>query len=167
MTAYAGGITEIEDLSEISGFVVCKFADTSINTDATLNDDPDLVTPTLEANSTWVIDGWLWWTASGTTPDLKVAFNGPAGADVVWSFISIITSATSNSGAIDIGVQSGGLLATHARVALNGSTGGLVRGYVTIGGTAGAMTLQWAQNTSDAGAVVLKEGSHIRWRRIL
>lgn len=166
MTAYAGGITEIEDLSEISGLVLTKFSDTGINTDTTLSDDPDLVTPSLDANSTWVIDGWLWWTGTSGTPDIKFAFAGPAGSDIQWILHAITTAGTSNSSAQDIGIQTG-MGNTHARGTFNGSTSGMVKGYLTIGGTAGSVRLQWAQNTSDASTVTLKEGSYLRFRRVL
>lgn len=166
MTAYAGGITEIEDLSEISGLVLTKFADTSRISTTVLADDPDLITPSLDANSTWVIDGWLWWTSTVDTPDIKFAFAGPAGGDVQWMLHALITTQTSNSGAQDIGIQTG-FGNTHARASINGSTSGHIRGYLTLGGTAGSVRLQWAQNTSIATAVVLKEGSYLRFRRVL
>ena len=154
------------DVLEAWTVEVYRSSDSASKTNNTFASDTQLVTPSLPASSTWLVEGWLWWASSSTTPDFKAQFIGPAGGDIVWSLVSIITSATSNSGAIDIGVQAGGFGTAHTRGTVNGSTAGLVKGYLTIAGTPGAVTVQWAQNTTDAAGVVMKAGSHLKLTRV-
>jgi hypothetical protein len=167
MTAYAGGNVEIEDLSQISGEIIAKLTDTGPRVNNTMTADPDLFTPELDANSSWILDGWLLWSCADVTPDIKFDITGPAGGDVRWSIYAQGTSVTSTVGSPDFGVQTGGLGADISRGTINGTLSGIVMGYVTIGATAGAIQLNWAQNTTNANGVTLLEGSWIRLRRIV
>jgi hypothetical protein len=41
-----------------------------------------------------------------------------------------------------------------------------VHGLLVVGGTAGTVKLQWAQNTSNVTATILKSGSFLVLRRV-
>lgn len=101
--------------------------------------------------------------ASGTTAaDVKFAYTWPAGASGIWglhggdpatltSFVNTMQTTSGNSVA----------------VGLNGTTNPLmftIEGEISMGGTAGNLQLQAAQNTSDATAVLLRVARLFVWR---
>ena len=169
MVAYAGGIVEVEDLYDVTELVLCRLSDSAAKVNNTLASDDTLFTPELPANSSWIFEGWLWVTSAlDADPDFKAQFLGPSGASGAWSLWGQTTAATTAIGSIDHGIVATPFSSAHARGAIAG--GGLTllaNGYMQIDATPGAVTLQWAQNTTDAGSgIVLKEGSHLRFKRV-
>ena len=99
---------------------------------------------------------------ASTTADFKIAYTIPAGATMRWGMSALATSGsaptystTTVSGtAISIG-------------ALGVGTGAMARmeGDISMGGTAGNLQMQAAQNTTDATAVNVLERSYLEiWR---
>lgn len=129
-----------------------KTADTSRNTTTTLADDTHL-TWAIAANEEWNVKLGLWMVAANATPDIKVAITTPAGAAFTLSTIAfqagslsrILWNTSGTSAQID--------LTTTAEFYE-------LTGIVANGGTAGNITMQWAQQTSDGGNTTVKKGSY-------
>lgn len=121
------------------------------------------VTPA--TNTTYELEGVIFYDTSGT-PDIKLAFTYPSGATFSWGpaglkfdgtdFQSHFTavhrevSATSTPVA---GLGSGTEVTVH------------IQGKLVMGGTAGSLQLQAAQNTSNASNTIVKSDSWMRlWK---
>lgn len=93
---------------------------------------------------------------SGTTPDIKVRVSLPSGATAPnWSLHK-------SSGPFLISS-----MATGLGVATVGSDEAFEYfGLIIMSSTAGAITVEWAQNTSDAGLTTVKANSWIRLDRV-
>lgn len=125
-----------------------KTADETVNNSDTLQDDDHLVLA-LVANKTYVVRGLLF-ADSGTTPDIKIAFTKPASSTYYWT-----TSQPVSSVATLPATQSGGVRRTTDSQVLGTVGAGTavavqLAGIIRTAGTAGNLTLQWAQNTVDA-----------------
>lgn len=150
-----------------------KTGDTSRASTTTFADDDHLTLGTLPADSVWDVEIVLNITSSSTTPDFKGRLLGPTGAafhyvrlynhtDMTTNDLTDGTAGT-NTSAMDTGV------ATHFNVGMTAggfASGCVVKGLVIIGATAGTVTLQWAQNSSNAAATVLKANSFVKAQRV-
>jgi hypothetical protein len=141
--------THIRDNSNMAMHTLArKTADQIVNNSTTLVNDTHLFVPTL-ANEVWLIDAWLLYD-SGTTPDIKFAWTVPAGATFSWG------ASSSDSGAANwANIGSPVALATTGSMAFSCLGAGTIQGaaltgIAVIGGTAGNVQLQWAQNTLNA-----------------
>lgn len=135
--------------------IVRKTADESLSASTTLQDDNDLVLA-LAANEVWLVHYALRYS-SPTAADLKVAFTFPSGGEI--EFHSSHKTSTGASDDLDwLGTttptasQSFGSITTSVQFAR-------IDGLFVNGGTAGNLTLQWAQVTSDAGSTIMKAHS--------
>lgn len=126
---------------------------------------------TLGGNSTekFFVEAFLIFNAANTTMDAKVAWSVPSGAT---GWHGPLNGASNQGGWNSVGAgTTSALVSTNLTASYSyGSFGGnfgVVEGLIIgAGGTAGAVTLQWAQNTSDAGDLVLKAGSFLRISRL-
>jgi hypothetical protein len=137
--------------------LIVKEADQTINTDATLNDDAELLFA-VGANEVYQFEGVLMVEAANATMDFRMSFTGPVGA--VGSFFVI--GADTASGNADAGSDAlGGTATVISTAAIKG-----VRfwGGIHNGATAGNLTLQWAQSTSDGGNLTVRAGSYMKWQ---
>lgn len=128
--------------------LIIKEADESVNnggTGTTLQNDDELVIP-IGANERIQFEGYLF--ATGSTPDIKIAATGPSGAVGRISVGSV--------GSQDLG-GSGVTVNLDADVAF--------RGAVDNGGTAGNITIQWAQNSASPNNTTVHAGSYIKWQK--
>jgi hypothetical protein len=108
--------------------------------------------------------GTLFYDTS-TTADIKFAFTIPAGATIRWGGLGL---STAGGGAL----QSATAIASGSAIAFGGAGVGTantqiihISGSMLMGGTAGILWLQWAQNTSDATNTILRADSRIEvWR---
>jgi hypothetical protein len=132
--------------------VTRKTADQSVTSSVTLVNDLHL-TFNVAASETWVAK-FVLFVDAGATGDLKVGLSVPSGATY-----RLAAAATPNTA---------GTVANQASSTTTVSVGGLGAGtvyaytlYATIvnSTTAGAVTLQFAQDTSDATATTLKTNS--------
>ena len=128
-----------------------KVSDTALAQDAVLKQ-------TLTANKIYAFRGRIFFTTN-TTADFKFRFVC-AGT----SFLIKYTSYPSGSvtGTVGKDVVSPG---TTVSVICTGTTGGYIEfdGVVGIDGSDRVLSFQWAQNTSNVGATVVKEGSYLEY----
>lgn len=157
---------EFSFLVPLAGY---KTSDTSRSNTATLANDPDLlITPPV--STVWAIQGVLI-IEGGSVGDMKIAFSFPTGATLTWGLIDnptgITTPYTSNTvftGAFG-SATSGSSFFSAGLIGAGSQFYTPVGGLLTMGSTAGNLTVQWAQNTSDGTAATMKAGSWLMgWR---
>lgn len=147
--------------------LVRKDADTTIISDSTLNDDPDLFL-SVEANAIYRLQFYLKVTGN-TTGDFKMQLTGPSGSTGSFGAYGLDTTATATGGA--------GATPEFIRTTLNnprsyGTTSTaspqviLGTGLVRIDATAGTLQLQWSQDTSTATNTILQQDSWMELHRI-
>lgn len=104
----------------------------------------------------------LVWASSPTTGDIKYAYTIPAGATMRWSAMGLeaaagstftAASATASAAALPIGCLGAGTVTVTQ-----------IDGEITMGGTAGSLQLQTAQNTADAGVTNIALVKQWLWR---
>lgn len=148
-------------LQSFAGLEAWKAADTSrAGTVTALAADPDLTVP-LAANDTYSFDlDLLYEGGTQGAADLKVGWTVPAGTTMRYTVVNTSTTGTCTPGG-----------STEATVTVSGTNGAAnlrgihMGGTVFAGGTAGALTLTWATNTSNATATILHLGSRMVLRR--
>lgn len=128
-----------------------KSADESRASNATLQDDSELYF-SIGANEKWtfrfVVQG-----QSGTTPDFKFAVTAPTGASC--SVGSIDPEGATSVSNLGCGVSTGLVPGNNTNDIYE------ITGSISNGSTAGPVRLQWAQNVSNAGATIVREGSYV------
>ncbi len=158
-----GGVSKKETLTQIvslaggGGFsTVFKTVDETINSDSVLTADGDM-TFSVDANSYYALY-FLIKVHTAATPDFKYRIVGPSGS-LIWGDNSAMDHDSSNRidlDGFDIVVTTFG---TNNEFVLG-------HGLIEIGGSAGSVELQWAQNTSDVGDTTLKVGSHLAFKKL-
>lgn len=135
---------------------VVKSANESVTSSTTLQDDDHLVFA-IGANEQWVATYSISMSTAGP-PGCRFAITVPAGATM------------EASGAVE--GKSGGRTATSGTAFINDATNATanpiatIRVWVSNGATAGNVTLQWAQGTSDASSLTLLTGSFLLARKV-
>ena len=135
--------------------VAVKAADQTKTNDATPAADTDLTLP-VTANTVYAVDVVILGSAA-TTPDLKIGWSGPSGAQFLWSE--------------DHGAASNNASVIGQTLIIAGNAGETTRhfyvnGTLTVAGTAGSFAVTWAQDTLDAGNATLKAGTWIRLTKL-
>ncbi|GAA4849802.1 hypothetical protein GCM10023403_10760 [Pseudonocardia benzenivorans] len=143
--------------------VAVKTTDKTANASTTLSDDPQLSLPVL-ASTTYLLSALLIWS-TGTGPDAKFGLTVPAGCTWQVAPFGIPTSVTATAGSIETAVFTASGIPLGG-VAAGTKTAALVTGTVVVGGTAGTVTISWAQNTSNASNTVLYTGSSLQLTRV-
>jgi hypothetical protein len=139
---------------------------TAINNSTTLVSDSVLVAA-LPAAGRFHFDLTLFYDSS-TTADIKVAFTIPAGATIRWGGQGPSTAVSAGIGTGQFGV----VIASGTSLPFGGSGVGtantmmtIIRGTVVMGGTAGNLQTQYAQQTLDATNTVVREHSRLQvWK---
>jgi hypothetical protein len=142
---------------------VLKRVDETRTSTATVADDGALAAP-LPANAKRFIRGTIFFDTA-VAADFKWRHNGPAGLALLrLRRHVIIPGATAYS---DVAVDTA-YSAADIAVAGAGTNGGIVQFDAIIhnGATAGMFAFLWAQNTSDAGATIVRAGSLLEWIKI-
>lgn len=144
-------------------FIVArKTADTTINNDSTVNDDPHLLLP-VAASQRLFVEGYLLFTGASATADFKITWSGPAGMTAAWSPYGTATAFGFNASAA--GASPGAAEALTNQVALGAFAGTYwvaIAGLFTNSTTAGTLTFRWSQNTATVEDSTLKAGSFLR-----
>ena len=133
---------------------VVKAADETVASSDTLQDDDELTfTPSINKVYSYII---MLWVDSNTTPDFKWALSLPTGAAAEWGTGGGIIFRSGTSTTVDDGTTplSSAISGTGTR-----SFGNF--GKLIMGTTAGSVTLQWAQDTSDTHPTKILQGSTI------
>lgn len=133
-----------------------KTVDENLASSTTLQNDDALFLSTMDPNGIYEILGYLLIKASsGTNGAMKTSFSLPAGADASnWIF----ELQAASRGPAASGVVGGITLATTNSILT-------FRGELVMGGTAGTLQLQWAQNSSNAATSTVSAGSFLLLRR--
>lgn len=152
VTFNPGQVLEADDLNAALGIHRYKTADETISATTTLQNDDHLFAP-VEANAVYSLYLTVLYQ-SGTTPDFKQAFTAPAGTtfESSWFLYNPGTVALGTTGALG---SVTGLAGTAANVPF------ILSATVFVGGTAGTVQWQWAQNTSDAGSTIVRKGGRL------
>lgn len=124
-----------------------KTASTSRASTTTTTVDPHLVVA-VEANATYNVLANLVWRPSGSG-GFRFKFTGPSGAEMVY-----------------MDNDSGSVLAINTELTFNVTTGASIGGTLVTAGTAGNLSLFWAQNVSNATNTTLNEHSALWVRRV-
>lgn len=135
---------------------VPKGADETVNNSNTLQND-DALLFTAVANTVYRVRLVIRYN-SGGTPDIKFAWSLPAGATIVRASVGYNTAATAT---LTISASS----AAHVAGATGPGNDDIYveDAIITVAGTAGACTVQWAQNTADASDTKVLEGSSLTY----
>jgi len=136
--------------------LIVKEANESVLNSTTLQDDDELLFA-VAANEVWQFEGVLNVDAS-SNPDIKITFTGPSGSVGSYGCISQDISNNTVAGSAALGGTT--VIATAAQ-------NKVIRywGAIHNGANAGNLTLQWAQNTADAGAqITVRAGSYIKYQ---
>lgn len=147
---------------------VRKTADTSRSATTTYEADPHLVFENAEANAVYTMWGWVKYFAD-PTPDIKIRFTVPTDCLGEWAWI------VPGSGTPSLATTTGYSIRTETNDVGVGRTGygtGDTQQMTPLGAvfrmstTAGSISLEWAQNTSNATATVLYTDSWLMFQRI-
>ena len=133
--------------------LIVQESDQTLNSQTTLQNSELLFA--VGANEVWQFEGILI-TSTGSTPDIKIAAVGPTGA--VGS-LAAIASAIGGNGVYASSDQLG------TAISLTTASTEFVRfwGAIHNGANAGNLTIQFAQNTSDASNTTVYAGSYMKW----
>lgn len=142
--------------------LIVKDTDETVNSTTTLQND-DAITFSVAANEDWQFEGTLF-VNSAITPDFKLDFAGPSGATGYWGVTSWADGTVTANAHNQVGALSGsgqGLTSADWPIAIR------FWGGIANGANAGSLTLQWAQNTSDAGNTTVLAGSYIKYQQVV
>lgn len=165
-TLYAGQRATAELLRSMLPETVRKTADTTRTSTTTFADDPHL-TYAVKATGVYVMDGWIKYFAD-PTPDIKFQFTTPTGTLGEWAWI-MPGSTTAAAGTIGYSVRTETNDVGGSRTGYGTSDTSMftpVSGLWRVGSVDGSITLQWAQNTSNATATGVYTDSWLRFQRI-
>jgi hypothetical protein len=123
-----------------------KTGATSRNTTTSPAADPDLAV-SVEANSRYDVTAIVGWTNGGG--GMRFDFTGPSGATMLW---------TDNDGSVASSIGTD--------LTFNVTVGTTLKGTLVTGGTAGTLTLRWAQNSSNAADTTLLAGCGLHVERV-
>ncbi|MCX6292402.1 MAG: hypothetical protein NT126_11665 [Bacteroidetes bacterium] len=131
------------------------------HTGTTLQNDDELAVP-LQANQSYIIEGFLFMIASGSVPDCKLGFTVPAGATMTLGYHANYGD-NNTSIATDILTAAG----TAGSIIPNNGAGKenpvFISGSITMGSTSGNLQLQWAQNSnSNTQNTTVRANSYLR-----
>lgn len=140
---------------------VKKTADEQTTADTTLTNDNTLVAA-LSASTAYRLKWFIWGTTANATMDYKYAVSYSGTTTEVHCKRRHVAAGTTTAGTdLENTVSQASILGSTAVTAT--STGDF---YVEIdciveANAAGTIAFQWAQNTSDAGALIIKHGSYL------
>lgn len=140
-----------------SSQLVLKPADESVVSSTVFQDDDDFVLPVV-ANTNYLVDIWLSIQCSSNTPDFKCQLIAPAGTLLTVGWILHDDTNSSGSGILRAPAISSGIIAIRN----NNNSQVRLRGPVHVGGTAGTLQLQWAQNTANSNPTIVEADSWMR-----
>ena len=154
MNAHAGPTSFISPVN----FAV-KTSDQSRSSTTTAAVDSQLVLTDLATSTTYIIEGKIFASTTSRTPDLKIAFSVPSGAQMDIGYIA--GSATTFRRGEWLGVCNAD--SQRIAVATTEPTVIHIKGTITIGNSIpGDLKLKWAQFASSANPTTIMKGSYLR-----
>lgn len=159
----AGVVLEVGNPAAVNPWTMVKTtADLSRNTTATLADDSTLIAA-LSASTAYHVRIKVFFSSANATMDFKFALNYTGTTTAVTcrrSFAAAgATAGTDNENTL----MSNALPGSTSATATTSGIGWVEIDLVIITGTAGTLSFQWAQNTSDAGALIRLRGSYLEY----
>lgn len=163
-----GGAVNDELVRFFAGhFLRIKESDQTVNNSATLVDDAALEFEA-EANSVYYVEATLRYSTNATA-DLKVGWSVPASTTMEWGR-GHIGSGSSADGFVSAGAGgSGGHVTQADTLDFAGAAENLMTqpaGFIVTAGTAGTVTLRWAQQTANASDTKVLKGSFLFARKV-
>lgn len=143
-----------EEFGVLLPLAAIKSVTETVNNSAALQNDDELFVSVL-ANATYEVWCQVFYV-SGTTPDIKFGWTGPAAATFTWASIDAFNGSwvdQSISGSVAIGTSGSNESAIFA-------------GLLKVGANAGTLQLQWAQNGANASNTQVLANSYLVARRI-
>ena len=144
--------------------VVRKTVDEIVTNSIAVQDD-DQLTLAVAANGVYLVDAFLMYDGD-TAGDFRVTFSGPSGASMDWTPNGLATSQVSGSASIKLERQNLNGESTLGASGAGSKAVALPRGLLIVGGTAGNLTVRWAQATASATATTLFANSWLRLTKI-
>jgi hypothetical protein len=140
---------------------VRKSADQTVNNSTVLVNDTELFVP-MPTAGTFAWEAVLF-SSSSDVADIKYALTWPAGVTAMWGTMGLATTAVAGVGDVAIDTET-----TSGNVNFHGGgTSQMVVFYgdLTMGGTAGNLQIQFAQNTAEVSNTIVRSRSRLRvWR---
>lgn len=153
----AGGRATASQIRSIAPLAAYKSANQTVTSSTTMVNDSLLVVP-VAANAIYFFEAFISYQGfTQNISDLKMGWAAPSGSTMVWTPLYLNTS----------GVLIGGIQNLIGATVIAGSNGvsnqRTVSGFggFSVGGTAGNLQLQWAQNTSSTTPTTVLAGSII------
>lgn len=145
------------------GAMVVKLADQSRASNTTLSNDSELILPLL-ANTVYEIEVFMYVTMASATPKFKGGYNytGTISWHLTDLYLLNAGSSAPFTGVSDNGTGTANILTPGSYPV---GTGLAVQRARFKTGTAGNITVQWAQQVSNVSPAVLRQGSSLRARR--
>jgi len=136
------------DFRERVNQLIIKTADETINNDAVLHNDTELFF-TVEANSTynWML---MWYYITENAADIQFNYSIPAGATGFRNNGNWNGTADSTTPDMTVATNINTLFAEKITQQV---------GRIIVGGTAGTVNFQWAQQTQNASNSITRQGS--------
>lgn len=162
-----GQVLAAADVNEylVNTRYAAKAADTTRASTTTLTADPDLTLP-VDANKSYRLECMII-ANSNATANFKLNFTRPSGMN---AFGTALGQGLGGFGSgIPYDAQSGlDITSNIPTFAGNAITDFAVQisAVIVSSSTAGSLTLQWAQNTSNAGNTIVRQGSWMLLRRV-
>lgn len=161
---------EVMDAAEMTQYfmqqaVIIKSADETVTSSTVLQADNDFVMA-VSANTDYYFESLIIYGADPAA-DIKCDWDGPAGATLDWCSDGITQSATATLDQVSRTAQS--ISGTPSHGGITNNTTLLVcmhKGLLRVAGTAGNLTLTWAQNTSNAAGSTIKADSLLLLTRV-
>jgi hypothetical protein len=156
-----GNYTVPAGSGSVTVFVPSAGADESLSSSTVLQDDDVFAMPVL-ANSNYLLEMTLHFNSGNSNGvDATLAFTLPASATLTWSVVEYDTTATAiTSLRMASRYQSVVQLGAGVIASPTGEANCVIlRGLIRVAGTAGNVTLQWAQGTSSTQALTRKADS--------
>lgn len=141
-----------------------KTGDTIVTNSVAITQDPHLVA-TVPANSIWEMVGCLFYASGVITGDLNYQFTGPAGSSGFHTAVGPSTVVNTDPPNEAVGASQSGNRTIATAIGSGRSYGvpntgnvfGLeVKGMFEVAGTAGTISVDWAQQTAQATGTTLK-----------
>lgn len=158
---YTDGSDKIDLTVTIGGPTGIRKAASTTRNNNTLSDDPHL-TVALAATTAYYIRAVLHYSIANATMDFKYRFNytGTLTSHMATRIGAVAGAAggTDNQGTVSDAAS------INADVSVLGTTSGvgvLIAEFAILTNTAGTFSVQWAQNTTDAGNCIMQAGSSL------
>jgi uncharacterized repeat protein (TIGR01451 family) len=136
-----------------------KSADETVASSTTLQSDDHLVL-TLGAGKSYILEGALFATSTNANPDIKIAFTGSTISVMDIGYTSSSTTQFGRAGLLETGAASPAIPIQANEISLI-----QIDGTIVMNST-GSITLRWAQNTTNANATRIKQGSFLSVQEI-